>query len=142
DNTICAGTSVTFTATPTNGGSTPAYQWKLNGNNVGTNSTTYTNTTLANNDVVTCVLTSNANCATGSPATSNAITMTVNPAAPAAPTLTPASNISCSSFTANWNASTGATAYFLEVAVNSNFNNIVFIQTTISNNFYNVTGLT
>ncbi|MFN8166751.1 MAG: hypothetical protein U0X76_11455 [Bacteroidia bacterium] len=76
---ICSGTSVTFTATPTNGGAAPAYQWKKNGTNVGTNSTTYTDAALANSDVITCVLTSNASCVTGSPATSNAITMTVNP---------------------------------------------------------------
>lgn len=75
---ICAGTSVTFTATPTNGGSTPSYQWKLNGGNVGTNSTTYTNAALANGDVVTCVMTSNASCASPITATSNGITMTVN----------------------------------------------------------------
>ncbi|WP_133249523.1 beta strand repeat-containing protein, partial [Flavobacterium cheongpyeongense] len=75
--TVCAGTNVTFTATPTNPGTAPVYQWKLNGVNVGTNSTTYSNSTLLlNNDVVTCEMTSNASpCLTGSPATSNAITV-------------------------------------------------------------------
>jgi hypothetical protein len=77
--TICSGTSVTFTATPTNGGSTPSYQWKVNGSNVGTNSATYTSTTLANGNTVTVEMTSNASpCLTGSPATSNTVTMTVN----------------------------------------------------------------
>jgi hypothetical protein len=76
--TICAGTSVTFTATPTNGGSSPTYQWKLNGGNVGTNSVTYSNSALANTDVVTCEMTSNAVCPTAATVTSNTITMTVN----------------------------------------------------------------
>src|SRR5688572_12151283 len=75
-NTICAGTNVTFTASPTNGG-TPSYQWKLNGNNVGTNSATYSNSTLVNGDVVTVVMTSSLGCASPANATSNAITMTV-----------------------------------------------------------------
>ena len=78
-NPTCAGASVTFTATPTNGGSAPAYQWKVNGSNVGTNSSTYTTTTLTNGQVVSCVMTSNLSCATTSTATSNNITMTVNP---------------------------------------------------------------
>ena len=85
-NPVCSGTSVTFTATPTNGGAAPAYQWKLNGVDVGTNSAIYTNSTLANGDIVTCVMTSNATCATGSPATSNTVTMTVN-ALPTTPTI-------------------------------------------------------
>lgn len=76
-STICSGTNVTFTATPTYGGAGPVYQWKLNGSNVGTNSTTYSNTSLANGDVVTCVLTSNATCTSGNPATSNSITENV-----------------------------------------------------------------
>ncbi len=76
--TICTGTSVTFTATPTNGGSSPTYQWKLNGGNVGTNSVTYSNSALANTDVVTCEMTSNAVCPTAATVISNTITMTVN----------------------------------------------------------------
>ena len=74
---ICSNTAVTFTATPVNGGTSPLYQWKLNGQNAGTNSATYSNSALANNDQISCVLTSNAACLTQSTATSNIITMTV-----------------------------------------------------------------
>lgn len=84
ETTICSGTSVTFTATPTNGGTTPAYQWKVDGSNVGSNSATFTSSTLGNGNVVSCVMTSNATvCISGSPATSNTVTMTVNPNLPA-----------------------------------------------------------
>ncbi|MFM7823082.1 MAG: T9SS type A sorting domain-containing protein, partial [Bacteroidota bacterium] len=74
---VSATTSITFTATPVNGGSAPIYQWKKNGVNVGTNSSAYTNSSWVNNDVVQCVMTSNATCAIGSPATSNSITISV-----------------------------------------------------------------
>lgn len=70
-------TSVTFTATPVGGGSTPSYQWKLNGANVGTNSATYTNASWVNGDVVSVVMTSSAPCVNGSPASSNQITISV-----------------------------------------------------------------
>ncbi|MCB0535365.1 MAG: hypothetical protein KDD14_24370, partial [Saprospiraceae bacterium] len=76
-NNICAGTSVTFTAVPTNGGASPTYQWKLNGGNVGSNSNMYTNAALANGDQVSCEMTSNAPCAMPATATSNTVTMTV-----------------------------------------------------------------
>ena len=42
DNIICAGSSVTFTATPSAGVSSPLYQWQVNGVNVGSNSSTNT----------------------------------------------------------------------------------------------------
>ena len=77
ENDICAGSSVTFTATPTNGGSAPAYQWKKNGTNVGTNSATYSYTP-ANGDIITCVLTSDATCVSTANATSNAVTMNIS----------------------------------------------------------------
>src|SRR5215813_8179153 len=80
-STICAGTNVTFTATPTNGGATPSYQWKLNGNNVGTNSNQYQSSTLADGDVVTVVMTSSLACANPANATSNAMGITVAVAA-------------------------------------------------------------
>jgi uncharacterized protein YjdB len=76
--TICNTTSVTFTATPTNGG-TPTYQWQKNGSNVGTNAATYVDATLANGDVITCNMTSTATCYSVQVVTSNSITMTVNP---------------------------------------------------------------
>ena len=79
-NPVCAGTSVTFTATPVNGGTTPVYVWKVNGNTTGTNNHIFTINTLANNDIITCIMTSsNTLCATGSPATSNSITIVVKP---------------------------------------------------------------
>jgi predicted outer membrane repeat protein len=76
-NSITAGTSVTFTATPTNGGSTPSYQWKVNGGNVGMNQATFTSATLADGDEVTCEMTSSETCADPTMATSNAVTMEV-----------------------------------------------------------------
>jgi hypothetical protein len=76
--TMCAGTNVTFTPTPTNGGTTPFYQWKKNGINTATGSS-YSTTTLANGDVITCVMTSNATCPNPASVTSNAVAMTVNP---------------------------------------------------------------
>ena len=85
-NPACVGSSVTFTATPANGGTTPVYQWQVNGANVGTNSPTYTTSTLTTGQVVTCILTSNFPNVLGSPATSNAVTMTVSPI-PATPTI-------------------------------------------------------
>lgn len=76
---ICSGTQVIFTATPFNSGASPGYQWRINNINVSTGST-YTVNSLANNDTVKCVMTSNSTCVTGNPATSNSIIMTVNPA--------------------------------------------------------------
>ncbi|MGM5470094.1 LamG-like jellyroll fold domain-containing protein [Flavobacteriaceae bacterium LMO-SS05] len=81
---ICSTTNVTFTATPTNGGSSPTYQWLVNGSPVGSNSPTYSTTTLSNNAVVTVQMATSEPCNNNALVTSNAITMTVytTPAVP------------------------------------------------------------
>ena len=76
-NPVCEGTEVTFTATPVNGGTTPAYAWYVNDAPVGTNSATYAYIP-THGDEVYVILTSNATCATGSPATSSTVTMSVS----------------------------------------------------------------
>jgi hypothetical protein len=78
NNPGCAGRSTTFTAYPTSGGTSPTYQWQLNTGlgftNVGTNSPTYT-AVLNAGDILRCILTSSASCASPKTATSNSITI-------------------------------------------------------------------
>jgi uncharacterized protein YjdB len=75
-DTVCAGTSVTFTALTVNGGTAPTFQWSVNSTPVGTGSSyTYVPT---NGNIVSVVMTSNETCVM--PATaSDAVTMTVKP---------------------------------------------------------------
>ena len=94
--TICAGATVTFTASPVNGGGSPSYQWKVNGTNAGTNNAVFATSSLANNDNVTVVLTSSlTGCVTGNPATSNAVGITVNPILPVSVSIAPSNNGVC-----------------------------------------------
>ena len=80
DNNVCSGTSITYTANITNGGTSPGYQWQINGVPVGgATGSTYAYQP-ANGDVITCVLTSNAACANPVTVTSTpGVTMTVIP---------------------------------------------------------------
>jgi hypothetical protein len=98
-STICNATSVTFTATPVNGG-TPTYAWTKNGNPVGTNSNTYTDGSLANGDAIQVTMTSSLTCVTASSVPSNTITMVVNTTT-APPTPTAAANPSCGATSLN-----------------------------------------
>ncbi|MBK9358597.1 MAG: hypothetical protein IPN08_14650 [Bacteroidales bacterium] len=137
ENPVCAGTSVTFTATPVNGGTTPAYQWKLNGSNVGTNSPTYTNSSLTSGNTVYCVMTSNAGCVTGSPATSNTVTMTVNPVLAASVSIAASENPVCEgtnvTFTATpVNGGTTPSYQWKLNGVNVGSNNPVYTNSSLS----------
>ncbi|HPS61453.1 MAG TPA: C25 family cysteine peptidase [Bacteroidales bacterium] len=104
---VCDGTTVTFTASPVNGGTSPSFQWKVNEVNAGSN-TAQLAYTPANGDVVKCLLTSNATCVTGNPATSNALTMTVNPVLPVSITIEASANP----------VSTGVPVTFAAAAIN------------------------
>lgn len=77
-NIICPGTPVTFTATPVNGGTNPHCQWNVNGFSTGPNSLVFTYMP-SNNDAVYCLLTSDLNCSSGNPATSNTLIVTFYP---------------------------------------------------------------
>jgi hypothetical protein len=140
-NPSCAGSSLTFTATPTNGGTTPTYQWKVDGNNVGTNSPTYSTSSLVSGEVVTSVMTSNDGCANPTTATSNAIAVTVNPLLTPTIfiTLTSGSNPSCngSSLTFSATISNGGVspAYQWKVdGLNAGTNSSTFTTSVLTNN--------
>ncbi|MBA3971452.1 MAG: T9SS type A sorting domain-containing protein, partial [Bacteroidetes bacterium] len=131
-NPTCSGVSVMFTATSTNGGSSPSYQWQINGANAGTSVATFTSSTLNNGDVVTCILTSNAVCASPLTVTSTGITMVVNPT-PATPTITVSgSDLISSSATGNqWYLNgvliTGATSQNYTFTANGTYTVVVTI---------------
>lgn len=76
-SSICNGNQVLFTATPVNGGTSPSYQWKLNNNNIGNNSPSWSSSNLTNNDQVKVVMTSSIGCAVNNPASSGTITVLV-----------------------------------------------------------------
>lgn len=76
-NTICSDSLVTFTATPTNGGAAPAYQWLVNGQPAGTNAASYSSSGLKDGDVMSVVMLGSQYCSI--PETSNTVTMTVYP---------------------------------------------------------------
>ncbi len=89
-NNVCQGTSITFTASTINCGNNPIYQWKVNGTNVGTNSSTFTSNSLNNNDTVKVIVIANI-CGATSNVISNIRIIIVNSIS------SPTINITCNS---------------------------------------------
>ena len=71
---VCAGTNVTFMATPPNAGT---YQWKVNGNIVANSTSNTYSYTPAHDDEVVCILTCDDLCGGTATATSNQVKMVV-----------------------------------------------------------------
>jgi gliding motility-associated-like protein len=90
-DTVCQGADVTITATPTNGGTMPTYQWYRNGVAVILSSPTYTFKPNDRDSVYVIMSSNGLKCVSGSPARSNAIGFTVHPlpviSSPALPNL-------------------------------------------------------
>jgi gliding motility-associated-like protein len=76
-NNICEDSAVVFTATPSNGGAAPGYQWTVNGTTMGTDSAGFSDARLNNGDVVSCTMTSSLTCA--SPVQAQPVTMVAYP---------------------------------------------------------------
>lgn len=78
--TNCEGSSFIFKANTSFAGNNPTYRWQVNHLDVFETSDTFKSETLQNNDVVSCIVTSNAqNCQTTPNATSNEIKVQINP---------------------------------------------------------------
>jgi gliding motility-associated-like protein len=107
NNNPCPGAPLTFTANiaPANV-SGLTYQWEINGNDVaGQVLSTFNTTTYADGDVITVVVTSNDPCVTGSPETSNIITITFSSGQEASVTATASQLEVCSGTPVTFTAS-------------------------------------
>ncbi|GAA4320796.1 hypothetical protein GCM10023149_20270 [Mucilaginibacter gynuensis] len=77
---VCTGVAVTFTAATVNGGDSPNYQWQVNGISTGNNSSTFTTNSLAQGDIMQCIITSNSTaCLTSTTASSNKVIINTLP---------------------------------------------------------------
>lgn len=137
DNSICQGTNVIFTATAVNGGINPVYQWKKNGINVGTNTDSYSDNSLANGDIITCTLASSLNCVSSATVVSNQITMLVNAALVPAITITTTSTTMCAVSSANFvatavNGGTSPTYQWKKNGINVGTNSNQYLESSVT----------
>ncbi len=137
--TICSGTNVVFNAIAQNTGNNPTYQWFINGNPVGSNSSLFSSAALANGDIITVQLNSTQPCQNINTVVSSPVLMTVNPvSAPTAAIFTSNTSI-CSGNSVTFNATVtnqGLSPVY-EWYVNGvaqNNNSTTFITTSLNNN--------
>ncbi len=94
-NPVCAGTSVSFTAVPVNGGTHPVYSWYVNGNVVQTGENPQFSCLPLSGDHVFCSMDQDDACYPGNSYQSNIISMTVNPPVTPSVTIVPSANPAC-----------------------------------------------
>jgi gliding motility-associated-like protein len=133
----CDGMPVTFTATATNQGNNPTYQWQVNGVNVGTSQPTLSYV-VVNTDVIKCTVTNNDSCPQSATASITGVNTT--------PYITPAISIKSSAgspvcsgtnitFTATPVNEGISPVYQWRVnGINTGTNDPVFVSNTLLNN--------
>jgi hypothetical protein len=131
----CTGENVVFTASSTNGGSSPVYQWKKNGINVAIG-ITYSTNSLLNNDVISCIMTTSLTCVTSTTANSNSLTITVRPLLTPTASITATSTSICANTQVTFNVITNISNATYQWKLNGNnvgTNSNQFISTSLSN---------
>lgn len=78
DTAFCLGTAVSFTASQVNGGSSPGFEWLVNGLSVGGSDPVFVTDSLHDGDVVVCYLSSSLECLSENPVLSNVIVVSVD----------------------------------------------------------------
>lgn len=79
NSSVCNCITINFNTTVTNGGASPAYQWRINGQNTGISSPGFSSNTLNAGDVITCIYTDNTSCVAGDSVISNAVALNNGP---------------------------------------------------------------
>lgn len=115
---------IRFTATVTNQGTKPSYQWYKNNQPVGSDTAVYIPTSYNFGDSVYCILTSNRGCLTNSTATSNKINITAFPAPVITNTLSNTTSFSGLGLSFSITVGSGVYTYQWQVNSGSGFSNI------------------
>lgn len=137
-NSICMGTSISFAAAISNGGSNPVYKWKVNNIVTGENATTFSATTFRQGDQVSCEYSCRTACGKDTVITSNVIIIDVINDIQANVAITADKHEVCAgeevSFTANaQHGSLHPTYTWVVDGITYNVNNTTF-KTTLSTN--------
>jgi gliding motility-associated-like protein len=84
DTAVCPGSPVTYTASPSNGGTAPTYQWYVNGAAIaGATAATFTTVLNAGDSLITVEMNSNLRCVTTSSAIDTSINLQLQNSVPA-----------------------------------------------------------
>jgi len=103
-NFICVDDTITFTATPENGGKNPGYSWFVNNIQVLGITTDIYSYRPKDGDVVHVVLTSDQECISGNPAVSNKVTVSIIKELPVSVSILPDKEVVCEGDTVNYMA--------------------------------------